>query len=121
MVLHKYSSCKFKLQEEVGCGAFAQVYKVQRKRARQAKKGKNFALKVVNKGKLEGKMREQILEEIRIQRELRVCGNVLTLFRVYECKLNLYLLLEYEEGGTLRSKIEDNSLYKEEDAKIICA
>jgi serine/threonine protein kinase len=43
----------------------------------------------------------------------------LKLYKIYECDYNLYLLLEYQEGGSLRDKISDGSLYKEEDIRII--
>jgi serine/threonine protein kinase len=42
-----------------------------------------------------------MINEIRIQRELRQCGNTIKLFKIFESENYLNLLMEYEEGGTL--------------------
>lgn len=47
------------------------------------------------------------------------CPSIIKLYRLYECHENLYLLLEYQKGGTLSERISNGILFSEEEAKII--
>lgn len=63
----------------------------------------------------------QMVNEIRIQRSLRLCGNTIKLFKIYESERYLNLLLEFQEGGTLGDVLENTTRLSEEDARIIIA
>jgi serine/threonine protein kinase len=60
-----------------------------------------------------------MINEIRIQRELRKCGNTIRLFKIFESETYLNLLMEYEEGGTLGEVLEKHERLSEENARII--
>jgi serine/threonine protein kinase len=57
-----------------------------------------------------------------VHRELSQCDNVLKLLRVYESKSDLYLMLEYQAGGTLFELIRGRDhKVKEKDLQEIMA
>ena len=62
-----------------------------------------------------------MINEIRIQRSLRLCGNTIKLFKIYESERYLNLLLEFQEGGTLGDLLENPTRLSEEDARLIIA
>lgn len=49
-----------------------------------------------------------MINEIRIQRLLKHCGNTIKLFKIFESDNYLNLLMEYEEGGTLGDILEQH-------------
>lgn len=65
--------------------------------------------------------RFQMLDEIRIMRSLKNCGNTLKLIRIYESDSYLNMLMEFQEGGTLGDRLEKNVKFIEEEAKMIAA
>lgn len=85
---------------------------------------KIYAIKIINKKKFEEQDlsdKIQMVNEIKVQRELKLCGNSLKLFKIYESEKYLNLLMEYQEGGTLGDKLEKQQKFSEEDARIIIA
>lgn len=86
--------------------------------------GRVFAIKVIIKSQLINREyfeQMQMVNEIRIQRSLRLCGNTIKLFKIYESERYLNLLLEFQEGGTLGDVLENPTRLSEEDARIIIA
>jgi serine/threonine protein kinase len=70
---------------------------------------KTYAIKVIIKDKLEKKddqEKQQMVNEIQIQRSLKLCGNTIKIIKIYESEKYLNLLLEYMEGGTLGDILE---------------
>ncbi len=59
------------------------------------------------------------MEEIRIHWEVYECPNIIKLFKIFECRYNLYLLLEYQKGGNLTQRINKGLLFSEDEARII--
>jgi serine/threonine protein kinase len=59
------------------------------------------------------------MEEIRIHQILTECPSIIRLYRIYECDENLYLLLEYQKGGTLSERVRNGILFSEDEARII--
>lgn len=47
-----------------------------------------------------------MINEIKVQRSLKYCGNTIKLFKIYESDKYLNLLMEYQEGGTLGDILE---------------
>ncbi len=47
-----------------------------------------------------------MVNEIRIQRILKLCGSTIKLFKIYESDKYLNLLMEFQEGGTLGDLLE---------------
>ncbi|CDW88890.1 serine threonine protein kinase [Stylonychia lemnae] len=91
----------FNFLETLGEGLTSKVYKVS-----HLKKDNNiFALKVINKIQIDEDLQQSLIDEVKILRKLRNCQNVNRLYKIYETSNNLYLLLEYKEGGDLKRGI----------------
>ncbi|TNV87236.1 hypothetical protein FGO68_gene17205 [Halteria grandinella] len=87
-------------------------------------KSKPLAMKVICKKQLAKKAlidKGQMINEIQIQRQLRLCGNIIRLNKIYECDKYLNLLMDFQEGGTLGDILEKQIRISEEDARIITA
>lgn len=83
-----------------------------------------YAIKVIVRDKLDQRDWQeqlQIINEIRIQRALRYCGNIIKLLKIYESDKYLNLLLEFQEGGTLGDMLEKQVKVSEEDTRMIVA
>ncbi|CDW73554.1 UNKNOWN [Stylonychia lemnae] len=61
----------------------------------------------------------QLKLEIEAHRKLQECGNILTLQKVYESSNNIYLFLDYQEGGTLMDILIHSKEIIEKDLQII--
>lgn len=71
--------------------------------------GKVYAIKAIHKIELSAKSayhHKQMVKEIQFQRKMRDCGNVLKLYKVYESDQYIYLVMEFQEGGTLGELLE---------------
>eukprot|EP00347_Sterkiella_histriomuscorum_P004964 403358413 len=86
-------------------------------------KPKYYALKVINKASLQRKESnaQMIRQEIKVHRALKACEQALKLRRVYESSRKLYLVLDYQEGGTLIDLLKRNQLLREDDLRTIFA
>eukprot|EP00347_Sterkiella_histriomuscorum_P007269 403349613 len=102
---------------QIGQGLTSNVYKVHK----SSKKLQPFALKVIDKIKLDIELHSSIVNEIRILRALKNCLGVNKLLNVYECSQNIYLMFEYCNGGNLKSFLTRKRRLQEPDIKIILA
>ncbi|KAI3388480.1 hypothetical protein SNEBB_002623 [Seison nebaliae] len=98
----------FELREKIGTGAFARVM-----RAIHIITKEECAVKIMNRKKL---MNDEVVEKIR--REIRVLhelnhSNVAKLYRVALTKEDLYLFMEYMEGGELLTYISKHKKLSE--------
>ena len=137
---------KYVVHKQIGAGAQAKVYKIQKKNHHAAalerraspqvaerdnsenvdeeNTEKIYAIKVIVREKLDQRditEKLQLVNEILIQRALRYCGNTIKLLKIYESDRYLNLLLEYQEGGTLGDMLEKQIKISEEDARMIIA
>ncbi|XP_070695793.1 calcium/calmodulin-dependent protein kinase IGb [Pempheris klunzingeri] len=100
----------FDIMEELGSGAFSEVYMVKEK-----KTGKMFAMKCVKKKQ----KRDLNLEnEIAVLRRIKH-ENVVGMEDFYESRTHYYLVMELVSGGELFDRILDRGVYSEKDASSV--
>ncbi|XP_051282305.1 calcium/calmodulin-dependent protein kinase IGb [Dicentrarchus labrax] len=100
----------FDIMEELGSGAFSEVYMVKEK-----KTGKMFAMKCVKKKQ----KRDLNLEnEIAVLRRIKH-ENVVGLEDFYESHTHYYLIMQLVSGGELFDRILDRGVYSEKDASSV--
>lgn len=97
---------RFKFEQAIGAGAFAQVF-----RAKELKSGKAFAVKGFNKSAvLQSPIgKESLWKEVEVLRSISCKKNVVTLYEVHETKNSVYLIMELLEGGDLLSFINSGN------------
>jgi serine/threonine protein kinase len=62
------------------------------------------------------------MTEIQIMRDLKDCGNVVKIHKLYESESYINILMEYHEGGNLSSVLEGlNSPLTEDEVRLISA
>ncbi|XP_033987796.1 calcium/calmodulin-dependent protein kinase IGb isoform X1 [Trematomus bernacchii] len=100
----------FDFMEELGSGAFSEVFMVKEK-----KTGKLFAMKCVKKKQT----RDLNLEnEIAVLRRIKH-DNVVGMEDFYESLTHYYLVMELVAGGELFDRILDRGVYSEKDASSV--
>ncbi|KAM9344143.1 calcium/calmodulin-dependent protein kinase IGb [Pholidichthys leucotaenia] len=100
----------FELMEELGSGAFSEVYMVK-----ERKTGKTFAMKCVKKKQ----KRDLNLEnEITVLRRIKH-ENVVGMEDLYESRTHYYLIMQLVSGGELFDRILDRGVYSEKDASRV--
>ncbi|XP_044065945.1 calcium/calmodulin-dependent protein kinase IGb isoform X1 [Siniperca chuatsi] len=100
----------FDIMEELGSGAFSEVYMVKEK-----KTGKLFAMKCVKKKqKRDLNLENEIAVLRRIQHE-----NVVGMEDFYESRTHYYLVMQLVSGGELFDRILDRGVYSEKDASSV--
>lgn len=100
----------FEFMEELGSGAFSEVYM-----AKEKKTGKLFAMKCVKKKQ----KRDLNLEnEIAVLRRIKH-ENVVGMEDFYESRTHYYLVMELVSGGELFDRILDRGVYSERDASKV--
>uniref|UniRef100_A0A672IPB1 Calcium/calmodulin-dependent protein kinase IGb n=1 Tax=Salarias fasciatus TaxID=181472 RepID=A0A672IPB1_SALFA len=100
----------FDFMEELGSGAFSEVYMVKEK-----KTGKLFAMKCVKKKQT----RDLNLEnEIAVLRRIKH-ENVVGMEDFYESRTHFYLIMQLVSGGELFDRILDRGVYSEKDASQV--
>ncbi|KAM7411247.1 hypothetical protein PAMA_021304 [Pampus argenteus] len=100
----------FDFMEELGSGAFSEVYMVKEK-----KTGKMFAMKCVKKKQ----KRDLNLEnEITVLRRIKH-DNVVGMEDFYESHTHYYLVMQLVSGGELFDRILDRGVYSEKDASSV--
>ncbi|KAM7405250.1 hypothetical protein PAMP_012526 [Pampus punctatissimus] len=100
----------FDFMEELGSGAFSEVYMVKEK-----KTGKMFAMKCVKKKQ----KRDLNLEnEITVLRRIKH-ENVVGMEDFYESQTHYYLVMQLVSGGELFDRILDRGVYSEKDASSV--
>ncbi|XP_037337097.2 calcium/calmodulin-dependent protein kinase IGb isoform X1 [Pungitius pungitius] len=100
----------FDCMQELGSGAFSEVYMVKEK-----KTGKLFAMKCVKKKQ----KRDLNLEnEINVLRRIKH-DNVVGMEDLYESQTHYYLIMQLVAGGELFDRILDRGVYSEKDASSV--
>ncbi|XP_041655728.1 calcium/calmodulin-dependent protein kinase IGb [Cheilinus undulatus] len=100
----------FDVMDELGSGAFSEVYMVKEK-----KTGKMFAMKCVKKKQ----KRDLNLEnEIAVLRRIKH-ENVVGMEDFYESRTHYYLVMQLVSGGELFDRILDRGMYSEKDASSV--
>ncbi|TKS76623.1 Calcium/calmodulin-dependent protein kinase type 1G [Collichthys lucidus] len=100
----------FDIMEELGSGAFSEVYMVKEKAT-----GKMFAMKCVKKKqKRDLNLENEIAVLRRIQHE-----NVVGMEDFYESRTHYYLVMQLVSGGELFDRILDRGVYSEQDASRV--
>ena len=85
----------YKIETTLGKGNFATV-----KRCKNRETGERFAVKVMSKAKLTEDMRQAILNEIDILKQIDH-PNIVKLFDVFEDERHFCLVMELMNGGEL--------------------
>ncbi|XP_037703029.1 serine/threonine-protein kinase DCLK3 [Choloepus didactylus] len=96
----------------IGDGNFAVVKECRHRETRQA-----YAMKIIDKSKLQGK-EDMVDSEILIIRGLSH-PNIVQLHEVYETETEIYLILEYVQGGDLFDAIIESVKFPERDAALM--
>jgi len=112
-ILNEPIKDKYSLDEEIGKGGFSVVYK-----AKRAGTNQEYAVKCINKKKVEGDDIRLLKREIRIMKKLNH-AHVLKLYEVYEYEDSFYLVMELVKGKELFDKIVQRGMYSERDAAHI--
>uniref|UniRef100_A0A3P9LXB4 Calcium/calmodulin-dependent protein kinase IGb n=2 Tax=Oryzias latipes TaxID=8090 RepID=A0A3P9LXB4_ORYLA len=100
----------FDLMEELGSGAFSEVFMV-----RERKTGKKFAMKCIKKKK---KRDINLENEMAVLRRIKH-ENVVGLEDIYESRTHYYLIMQLVSGGELFDRILDRGMYTEKDASRV--
>ncbi|CAD8209351.1 unnamed protein product [Paramecium pentaurelia] len=99
------------MQQTLGQGSFGWVTLVK-----EIQTGKLFAMKAMKKAELFKYCTvDNLKREIKIQRKLNH-PNIIKLDSYFEDKTNVYLILEYAEGGSLFKKIKKQRRLSEDEA-----
>eukprot|EP00981_Chlorochromonas_danica_P012115 scaffold4505_cov165-Ochromonas_danica.AAC.5 len=97
----------YHIYEEIGKGAFSQVFK-----GREKKKIEYFAIKRIEKSAM-----NKVVAEVQIMHKL-VHPHIIRFFEWYETRNNLYLILEYCTGGDLEAILKQDGHLPENSIKI---
>uniref|UniRef100_A0A8C2N0B1 non-specific serine/threonine protein kinase n=1 Tax=Cricetulus griseus TaxID=10029 RepID=A0A8C2N0B1_CRIGR len=102
----------YEIGRVIGDGNFAVVKECKHRETKQA-----FAMKIIDKSKLKGK--EDIVDsEILIIQSLSH-PNIVKLHEVYETEAEMYLIMEYVQGGDLFDAIIESVKFPEPDAALM--
>ncbi|XP_008058800.1 serine/threonine-protein kinase DCLK3 [Carlito syrichta] len=96
----------------IGDGNFAVVKECRHRETRQA-----YAMKIIDKSRLKGK-EDMVDSEILIIQSLSH-PNIVKLHEVYETETEIYLILEYVQGGDLFDAIIESVKFPEPDAALM--
>uniref|UniRef100_A0A8C6G1W7 non-specific serine/threonine protein kinase n=1 Tax=Moschus moschiferus TaxID=68415 RepID=A0A8C6G1W7_MOSMO len=96
----------------IGDGNFAVVKECRRRGTRQA-----YAMKIIDKAKLKGK-EDMVDSEILIIQSLSH-PNIVKLHEVYETDAEIYLIMEYVQGGDLFDAITESVKFPEREAALL--
>jgi serine/threonine protein kinase len=110
---YKYENFEVvKGKSPLGSGAFGDVFLAKHKID-----GKNFALKIMNKHKIEdsGATLDIIYREISIHRRI-THDHIVRLYSHHEDKENFYLIMDYVDAGSLFGVINKNKFLSEKQA-----
>ncbi|CDW79077.1 serine threonine protein kinase [Stylonychia lemnae] len=116
---------RYKIIKSIGEGSNAQVFKakkiqytsldcieeIKQQQIDEQKIPRYYALKSLNKSTFDNfeSFKTLILNEINALRQLKLCDNIIQLYKVYESSSHLFMLMEYSEGGSLVDNILLNS------------
>jgi calcium/calmodulin-dependent protein kinase I len=100
----------YDIQQKLGSGSFADVKKAVRK-----SDGKEFAIKVIKKAKLNADELAVVHDEVEIMHKISH-PNCVTLYEMFETKSKLYMVMELLTGGELFDRIVAKGSYSEKEA-----
>ncbi|KAI9003085.1 kinase-like domain-containing protein [Gaertneriomyces semiglobifer] len=103
---------KYTLGKTLGTGSFATVRECTR-----ISDGTKFAVKIIDKGPLKGKI-DVLVNEIRLLKRIQH-SNIIRLFDLDETRTHLYLVTELATGGELFDRILAQGSYTEMDASVL--
>jgi len=103
----------YEIKETLGKGSFAVV-----KRAVRKSDGKQFAIKVIKKSKLNSEELAVVHDEVEIMHKIKH-QNCVTLYEMYETPKKIYMVLELLTGGELFDRIVAKSSYSEKEASDV--
>jgi len=103
----------YDIQKKLGTGSFAVVKKAVRKND-----GKEFAIKVINKSKLNADELAVVHDEVEIMHKINH-PNCVALFEMFETKTKLYMVMELLTGGELFDRIVSKGSYSEKEASNV--
>jgi serine/threonine protein kinase len=105
--------CKkhYDIKEKLGSGTFATVKRAVKKNSG----GKEFAIKIIKKDKLNSEELEIVQDEVKIMHKIEH-PNCVQLFEMFETKKKLYMVLELLGGGELFDRIVAKGNFSEKEA-----
>uniref|UniRef100_A0A9L0KCQ7 non-specific serine/threonine protein kinase n=1 Tax=Equus asinus TaxID=9793 RepID=A0A9L0KCQ7_EQUAS len=102
----------YEMGRVIGDGNFAVVKECRHRETRQT-----YAMKIIDKSKLKGK-EDMVDSEILIIQSLSH-PNIVKLHEVYETETEIYLIMEYVQGGDLFDAIIESVKFPERDAALM--
>jgi len=103
----------YDIKEKLGTGSFAVV-----KRATRKSDGKEFAIKVIKKSKLNAEELAVVHDEVEIMHKVSH-PNCVDLIEIFETSKKLYMVLELLTGGELFDRIVKKGNYSEKEASDV--
>mmetsp|Transcript_8338 Transcript_8338/g.14563 ORF Transcript_8338/g.14563 Transcript_8338/m.14563 type:complete len:426 (-) Transcript_8338:498-1775(-) len=98
----------------IGSGGFAVVKKCKLKET-----GETYALKIVDRTKLDKGLELNLKDEISILNDLNH-PHILRLYDTFATTDSYYLVTEYLDGGELFDRIVEKTVYTEKEARDVC-
>lgn len=90
------------------------------KKCKLKESGEMFAMKIVNRKKMDKALEAALKDEIAILNELRQ-PHIIRLYDTFTTINSHYLVTEYLEGGELFDRIVHKTTYTEKEARDVCA
>lgn len=105
----------YTIQEKLGEGAFAEVFKAQNKKTKES-----VAIKFIRKKEIfvDQEKQKLLFNEISVMKKLRH-PNIIRLRDVYETKDHICLVMDLVTGGELLDKVISLGSYTERDASFV--
>ena len=108
-IIQNYFDEKYKILNLIDKGGFAKVYKIEKIYTKEI-----LSVKKIEKNTIKNKKSLQYLKyEVQALRLLNH-ENILNLKEIFEDEKNIYIITEFLEGGTLRKKIKEKKIKKNE-------
>ncbi|KAI8089035.1 kinase-like domain-containing protein [Halteromyces radiatus] len=112
----------YRMGKQLGKGNFATVYKAyDRTELIEGSQPRYVAVKCIKKSKLERKPRllPSIIQEIGILMSLKAHPFVIQIEKVFDEPKNIYMVLEYVNGGDLFDLVSNNGCLTEDQSRFI--
>ena len=104
----------YNIEDTIGAGNFAEV-----KRCSHRATGRSYAVKVIEKRRVDPKRRDKILEsECDALRRVKH-PNIVQLHEIFDTTEKLYIVMEYVSGGEMLEQIVNKGSYSERDASAL--
>ncbi|GAB4847010.1 CDPK- kinase 5 [Ancistrocladus abbreviatus] len=115
----KHFTCKYEVGGEVGRGHFGYTRVAVVKKG--AMKGQRVAVKIIPKAKMTTAIAiEDVRREVKILKGLTGHSNLVKFYEAYEDSDNVYIVMEFCQGGELLDRILSmGGKYTEDDAKAV--